>query len=327
MDIMKENDVRKHSPSTRVPPEPKFILKREMGIVHCFNLPNSEDENDCKYLYVGTEEGEVFVWDLTTLSVSLKPKLGSSIQNIHFYNSTMITQEKEGEIKVFELKSGNFNQIHSTITTDGSFCKSIMIEHRLFTAAETVDIYDMETMTKEKNLTPHTEKKLGMIMSLTEIVLEDSRSYIMVLYETGDAIFWDFSNSKTVDQVLFKPQPLSSTFNKKNGRGLVVGASNTIQVFKVSTSGSKIIYEIEVPTKGSLTVVESRPDGRLFVVGGSDGRLRCFSWKTLKLLVVLTEHNHPITSIRFPPKRISTCCEKPLVVSSADGVISFWDIY
>ncbi|XP_045469513.1 guanine nucleotide-binding protein subunit beta-like protein 1 [Harmonia axyridis] len=312
------------------PPDPKFILKGEMGLVHCFNFSPTNSINETTYLYVGNEDGEVFVWNLITKKLYLKQKLGSSIQTIHFHDTIVIIQEKDGKIKLYKLQNDNFLQIHETITTQGTFCKSIMVDHLLFTAGEKgVEKYNINTMKKENSFILDTEKNFGMLMCLTEVV-KDSGIHILALYETGNAVLWNTATSSVVDELLFQVQPLSVTFNKIRGRGIVVGASNTIQVFEVvylGMGGTRIIYEIQIPRSPNLTVAKSRTDGLVFVIGGSDGKLRYFSWKTFNLLAVLTEHTVSISDIQFIPQKIPHCHDRAMAASSIDGAISFWEIY
>lgn len=201
-----------------------------------------------------------------------------------------------------------------------------MISDFLFTASEHVDIHNMKTREKVKSLIVKDGQKLGVIMCITHIV-KNGKDSLLTVSETGNGILWNFENSEIIDRVEFKPEPLSVTFEESKSRGLVVGASNIIQIYEVQTlsdKGTKILYEIDVPIKGTLSHVQSREDARLFVVGGTDGFLRCFSWKTLKLVAVL-EMPSPVTHVCFLKHRYWTCT-KPLAGSNADGSIYFWNI-
>ena len=76
-------------------------------------------------------------------------------------------------------------------------------------------------------------------------------------------------------------------------------------------------FEISNPGVGC---VRFRPDGKLLVTGGWDGRVRAFGGKKQSPLVVLEHHKESVQCAEFSPEGL-------LAVGSKDKHISVWSIY
>lgn len=77
-----------------------------------------------------------------------------------------------------------------------------------------------------------------------------------------------------------------------------------------------------------IAVVASRPDSKVFTTGGWDGRLRIFSWKSLRPLAVLDQHRGGIYDIAYSGGKVESYSSKCLMAAAGkDGVISLWDLY
>ena len=76
-----------------------------------------------------------------------------------------------------------------------------------------------------------------------------------------------------------------------------------------------------------IQCLKIRPDKKLFTSGGWDGKVRIFSWKSLRKLATLAEHRGEISDIAYSNGVVSMFKSPVMAVGSMDGTISLWDIY
>lgn len=308
-----------------LPPDPVFTLKSDMGYIHnlCFPLSN---ENYSSKLLAATENGCVYFWDLMTNRLQHKQSMGESLQAIHCIDDNIITQEKSGIVKLWSVSNSNY-EIMKTYECNGGYCRSILVDDKLILPQEnsTLDVINIEHMEKLKNLSPGIDR-LGNVMCLQQVEIANN-IYILAGYETGDIVLWDFTTCKPCGHLKLREYITSLTFDPITCRGICGNASNTLQIFTIDKS-LKITLKCEIPiTNKGCNIVKLRPDKRIFVSGGWDGRLRIFSWKTLRPLAVLTEHKGAVTDVQFSPKKVCYWDSNIMAASGADGIISLWDLY
>lgn len=65
----------------------------------------------------------------------------------------------------------------------------------------------------------------------------------------------------------------------------------------------------------------------MFVSGGFDGRIRVFSWKSLRPLAVLSEHKGNLMDIAFSDGIVAFWKSNIMAAGGTDGKITLWDIY
>lgn len=143
----------------------------------------------------------------------------------------------------------------------------------------------------------------------------------------GDIILWDYKTAKSCGHLKLREYITSVTFDPVTCRGICGNASNTLQIFTIDKS-LNITLKCEIPiTNDGCNVVKLRSDRKIFVSGGWDGRLRLFSWKSLRLLVVLTEHKGAVTDVQFSPSIVRYWNANIMAASGADGTITLWNLY
>ena len=121
-------------------------------------------------------------------------------------------------------------------------------------------------------------------------------------------------------------------------RGLVVGSEAKLVVVgggleEVVGSSLDVMGERGVINPG-MGVVRVRPDSRMAVTGGWDGRVRVFSWKNpekVKPLAVLQFHSESVECMAFSG-RLGEGGKLGgrrgvLAAGSKDGKVSLWDVY
>jgi len=74
--------------------------------------------------------------------------------------------------------------------------------------------------------------------------------------------------------------------------------------------------------------VRIRPDQKVFASAGWDGRIRIFSWKSLRPLAVLTQHkNGGVMDLAFSSQQVAMWHAPIMAAAGMDGQISLWDLY
>ncbi|XP_057667421.1 guanine nucleotide-binding protein subunit beta-like protein 1 [Diorhabda carinulata] len=308
-----------------LPPDPVYSFRKDMGHIHCLNFC-VRGEKFVSQLLAGTEKGTVYFWDLESNRLQLKQDMGKSIQSIHSFDYKIITQEKEGQVKLWSVKKSSY-QVESQATCVMSFCKSILINKTLLVPQEEgcVDILNINDLTKVNQLNPGREN-LGSIMALQEVNL-GSNYCVMAGYETGDVVLWDLNTFQPCGHIQLHDQLTSLTFDPISKRAVSGSSSDTLEVFTINNAYEMaIIGECSITNKG-CNVVKVRSDSKIVVSGGWDRRIRIFSCKTFRVLTVLNDHEGPITDIQFSPFPVNYWESNIMAVSGTDGLITLWDLY
>lgn len=253
--------------------------------------------------------------------------VGESIQAIHHTKTNLITQEKCGVLKLWDLKNENEYILDKKYNCAGGYCKSVLFNNNLIVAQEhsTVDVVDIKMLTKIQSYQSSLEK-LGHVMCV-QIVELASKHYIIAGYESGDIVLWDFFTCKRCSHIKLRECITSITFDKSTCRGIAGNASNVLQIFTINKDFSITLKcEISIVNDG-CNIVKLRPDRKIFVTGGWDGRLRVFSWKSLRPLVVLTEHRGNLTDVAFSPGIVQQWNSNIMAACGSDGKVSLWNLY
>lgn len=256
-----------------------------------------------------------------------KQEMGKSIQAIHSINDKLITQEKEGFVKLWELQNETSYHLSKSYNYYGGYCKSLLLDGTLIVPQDNgqLDIVDFNTMECVRKFKT-SKTNLGNVMCLQKVEINNS-VYVLAGFEAGDIILWEFLSGKACSHIKLHECITSLTFDPVTRRGICGNASNILQVFTVDKNFTITLKcEISIKNKG-CNIVKLRPDRKIFVSGGWDSRLRLFSWKSLRLLVVLEEHRDSITDAQFSEKIVPMWNSNIMAASGADGMISLWNLY
>ncbi|KAF5286573.1 hypothetical protein FQA39_LY16256 [Lamprigera yunnana] len=308
-----------------LPPDPLFCLKSDMGHIH--NICFVSDETSTTHLLVATEEGHVYLWDLKTNRVVSKQKLGISIQTIHCIDTYLITQEKSGLVSLWDMQDKVNYLLLKKYQCNGGYCRSIIIKQILILPHINSALNGINCKTLEKAITfTPSQEKLGQVMCLEKVEMHNNL-YVLAGYETGDVVLWDFSTSNQCGNVRLKEYITSVTYDSITGRGVCGNSSNILQFFTIDKEHNiKLKCEISLTNDG-CNVLKLRPDRKILACGGWDGRLRLFSWKSLRILVVLNQHHKSVTDVQFSPNIVAEWDSNIMAVASGDGSISLWSLY
>lgn len=266
--------------------------------------------------------------------------MGESIQAVHSSQLTndIITQEKSGQVKLWRIADKSHYIPAQSYTCNGGYCKSIVVNRQCLLvpqANSTIDIVDINTMTKVRRLVPPPPKtntdggQLGEVMCVQTVELAADKTYILGGYESGDIVLWDYATARACSHIRLRECITSLTFDQVSGRGICGNSSNRLQIFTIDRAVTAITLKCEISiTNEGCNIVRLRPDRKVFASGGWDGRLRVFSWKSLRLLAVLNEHQGgKVTDVQFSPSAVRFWDANIMAASGSDGTISLWNLY
>lgn len=177
-----------------------------------------------------------------------------------------------------------------------------------------------------KTLCYDVNDKCGEIMALKCFTLSKAE-YIFVLYESGILTLFTISGGKINDFKISSDCPMAVDFDGESK--VIVGGSGDVIVGLELTEDLKLVKWKEVKiTNPGVSCLVIRPDKKLFVAGCWDSRIRLFSMKSCKLLVVLQNHSQTIQEVRYSPSSVEAWnCQSLLAAASQDGRITLWSIY
>lgn len=253
--------------------------------------------------------------------------VGESVQAIHHTENNLITQEKCGLLKLWDLNKESEYILDSSYNCAGGYCRSLLFNNKVIVAQEKscVDVVDIRTFEKMQSFKTSLDK-VGHVMCI-QCVEISGKHYILAGYESGDIVLWDFFTAKLCSRIKLRECITSITYDKLTCRGICGNASNVIQIFTINKDFSITLKcEISITNEG-CSIVKLRPDRKIFVCGGWDGRLRLFSWKSLRPLVVLTEHRGTLSDVAFSPGIVKQWNSNIMAASASDGMISLWNLY
>jgi WD40 repeat protein len=164
----------------------------------------------------------------------------------------------------------------------------------------------------------------GMLMSLK---LEGA-SQCLGGYENGDLVLFDLRMYREIASVsLFEGQPIMCfDYCASNNVGISGSSESWIKQFALVESSTNSLVEfrldqqVELVNPGLNCAKIRTSDSKLCATGGWDSRVRLYSLKRLKPLVVLDFHKEAVNTIDFSSENLMAC-------GSNDGIISFWNLY
>lgn len=258
--------------------------------------------------------------------------------SIYHGEETLITQQKGGQIKTWNICKNGY-QVDATIDTNHiGFCRFQYVPEDNLLIAPSNDneicIYNMKTSEVQSlnsdNSSKDDEKremKLGQIMCFQHFRFSD-QFYILAGYESGAFLTWDLRKNKIINEAKFEECPMSLDFSPEANRGIYGNSSDKLGIFGYSRNDMKLINRGDIAVKNPGTnCIRIRKDRKIFCSGGWDGRIRIFSWKSLRPLTVLTDHKAAITDIAYSDRKIDLWHSPIMATSGADGQISLWNLY
>ena len=169
----------------------------------------------------------------------------------------------------------------------------------------------------ESNLKP------GMCMALKLISNpDDGALWLLAGYEDGRIALWDCHSRALLSNNTLHAEPVMCfDYSQSLNKGVSGSVDETISVWTLDNTTHAICPRQQVRiTNPGLNCVLFREDGKFFLTGGWDHKIRLFSSKHHKAVALLGYHRDSIQCAAFSS-------DFTLAVGSKDGMISLWNIY
>lgn len=268
---------------------------------------------------------------------------GDPVTSVQKHEETLYTQQKGGQIHSWTLSNKGYTLESSSTTNHTGYCRTECIPDSNFLLSpldkNSIVVLDMLDLTKViATLTPSEEattsetvtidtNQLGNIMCLKHIPVGD-QDYVLACYESGDFATWDLRTQKIVNCKRFEECPMTVDYDAATNRGIYGGPSDKLGVFGYQRNTMEIIKKSDILLKNpGVNCVKIRNDRKVFSVGGWDGRIRIYSWSSLRPLAVLSDHKAAVADIAHSMGRVSLWNSPIMGVAGQDGHISLWDLY
>ncbi|CAH1398748.1 unnamed protein product [Nezara viridula] len=304
------------------PPEPLYSFRGNMKSVHCI-LPIINESNEL--LYIGTNSGQVHVWDLKLKREKIKHEVGSeACLCILFINNLFVTQLKGSSIKFWKENCEGLWKLQKIMNHDYcGFCKMNSINSYIVlpSSGSSITLHDFVS---NKEIIQPQDKKIGEIMCLKVII---PIKCILVCYESGELILWNMDWSCLYQTKVTEDCPMAIDYCDLTKEGILGTNSKTLLKFKLCDDQKiSIVGEVTLTNPG-VSSIAINEKGKLCVIGCWDGRIRYYTMKSLKLLAVLTHHSSSVDGIAFVNQNVSFCGSGLVIAGGKDNKVSLWNLY
>ncbi|XP_053679658.1 guanine nucleotide-binding protein subunit beta-like protein 1 [Anopheles nili] len=319
-----------------LPPDPVFCLRSPEACSYyslCFRTP--------EHLYAGTTKGTVQLWTLQTNRTSYQLAVGSSpILHLAHTEDALITQEKEGTVKLWTLADADYVLRHEISTEHVGFCR-MALDAQTNTViiprnGAAISVLCAKSFSETMRFAPTAEDEkalpYGTVMCFQPVELQSQR-YLLAGYESGSLVLWDFRTGRPVGTTAHFMTPDADClqtldYDPVTNRGVCGGSSSKLSVFSIDRGTQQVLLKSEIGIKNAgVHRVRIRKDLKVFASAGWDGRLRVFSWKSLRPLAVLTEHKGELLDVAYSEDKVAMWNAPVMAAAGKDGQISLWDLY
>lgn len=256
-----------------------------------------------------------------------------SVTSVFHQDDALLTQQKGGLLQLWQLSNAGYQLATSIDTEHTGFCRiecitdeQIIISPKAENSIVIVD-HDNVGMVHATLVPAATATTLGQLMCFKYIDLA-GQGYVLAGYESGDFLTWDLRTNRVIDQKRLEECPMAMDYDPVTNRGIYGGPSDRLGVFAYATKTTELQKRGDIALKNAgINCVAIRRDQKVFSAGGWDGKIRIFSWKSLRPLAVLTEHKSAVTDISYSGDKVSLWKAPIMAASGLDGQISLWDLY
>lgn len=193
---------------------------------------------------------------------------------------------------------------------------------------------DMDNMDNQCTTTLNPEmheknelKQLGHIMCMQSITVS-GQQYVLAGYESGAFLTWDLRTNSIINIAIFPECPFTFDFCSDANRGIHGNGTDKLGIFGYQRNDMNLIGRGEIAMKNAgVNCIRIRRDQKIFCAGGNDGRIRIYSWKSLRPLTVLTNHRASVNDIAYSNGQVDLWKSQIMATASSDGQISLWNLY
>lgn len=265
--------------------------------------------------------------------------------SIYHGEETLVTQQKGGILKRWHIANAGYVLDSTNDTEHMGFCRIATDDNdRIYYPNNDNEICigklniddDDQTMTlnpkgildERKEPPGITAQQLGNVMCIKPITISN-QSYLLAGYESGIFLTWDLRTAGIINVAALEECPIAFDFCSEANRGIYGNTTDKLGIFGYQRNNDiKLINRGDICIKNpGINCVRIRKDQKVFSTGGNDGRIRVFSWKSLRPLTVLTEHRAAVNDIAYSPGKVDLWNSAIMACASTDGVISLWNLY
>lgn len=318
-------------------PDPVFVFRGARSPVMSVAFLKSTEDGIIRYLAAGTQEGQVLVWDLKTKCLFREwiAHPGCSVMWMHSRQAFEIwTLGRHSSVK-----SWNISQSTPAIGKQYSLCDYLGFSQcDIFNGNDTllaipgpsqdsVTVFDIERDSKVCILTIDDSQKRGNVMQIKWTCIFE-KVVLIIMYESGHISLWDYKTSCVISEAQCSETPICLSVNTISKIILVGSAVEKLFTFSISTDWQIIAdKEVCITNPGTACCV-ARPDGKIFVSGGWDFRVRVYSSKKMKPLAVLLYHKKTVECLAYASGYVKEFDSQFLLAAgSSDMSVSLWKLF
>ncbi|KAG7169329.1 Guanine nucleotide-binding protein subunit beta-like protein 1-like [Homarus americanus] len=151
---------------------------------------------------------------------------------------------------------------------------------------------------------------------------------LVVAYESGHISLWNWNEKNIMSEVDVNESPICLTYDDESRMGIIGTTSEKVYIFNISSNLIISVVKHLFITNGGVSSCVVRLDGKIFVTGGWDSRVRIFSAKRYKPLAVLQYHKKTVECLAYSTSDVEHFgCGLLLAAGSSDNSISLWNIF
>lgn len=263
------------------------------------------------------------------------------VTSIYHGDDTLVTQQKGGILKRWHIANAGYvldtndNMDHTGFCrfaidddewifypkNDNEICVSKLNEDD----NQCVTILNPNGILEERKELPIT--RLGYLMCMKPIKFSN-QLYVLAGYESGTFLTWDLRMNSVINIAQFEECPIAFDFCSESNRGIYGNATDKLGIFGYQRNEMKLIGRGDICIKNAgINCIRIRKDQKIFSAGGVDGRVRVFSWKSLRPLTVLTDHRAAVNDITYSCGKVDLWKSQIMATTGNDGQISLWNLY
>lgn len=262
------------------------------------------------------------------------------MNSIYHGRETLVTQQKGGIIKQWSIANSGYELSRTENTNHTGFCRLLVDEEngRIFHATNENEIHIKKLNDNDNEILAILDPKsvsvgkkelmsLGYLMCV-RCIMFSNQFYILAGYESGVFLTWDLRTNSIINMAQLEEGPCSFDFCSDTNRGIYSNIGDQLRVLSYQKNEMKLVTQGDIPVKNAGgNCIRIRKDQKIFCTGGSDGRVRIFSWRSLRLLTVLTDHRASVNDIVFSDGKVDLWKSPIMATTSNDGRISLWNLY
>lgn len=319
-------------------PDPLFVFRGPRSPVMSLTFLKNAEDGSIRYIAAGMQEGQVLMWDLKTKCVVREwaAHPGSSILWLHSRSAEELwTYGRHDNVKCWNISEPIPKVlIHYSLMDYLGFSQPDIISDDIVgllaipgPSQECVTVIDIEKQSKICSYVPHDAKKLGNLMQM-KWVKGSMNPKLLVAYESGHILLWDYVTRDIISEVQCKENPICISFDSVSQLGMIGTPSEKVYIFHIDSDLKvNLVKEVCITNPGLASCI-ARPDGKIFVTGGWDDRIRLFSSKKMKPLAVLLYHRKTVECLAYSPTRVNYFdCDYLLAAGSSDMSVSLWNLF